>query len=97
MSAKPTPGGPYMIVHGEMKKASGPVVCNDDCDAVAIFLTLNVSEEQAEANARAWVDGIEAMKKLDKIRAIEREWGESRANSMWCMKEIAKILDEAKP
>lgn len=95
--SKTTPG-PYHIARGALNKSDGPVVCGDDgIMAIAMFLDFGIGPEQQEANARAWVEGRAAVATLEKIRAVEREYSESRMDAKKFVWEIVKILDEAKP
>lgn len=94
MSAKPTPG-PYHITRGALNKSDGPVVCGDDgVMAIAMFLDFGIGKEQQEANARAWVEGREAMEKLERIRAAYKD--DSLCDELLVI-AVGQILDETKP
>ena len=85
MSAKPTPG-PYKV-----SNARGYVEgVGLDGQSIAYFGTT----AESVANARAWVDGIEAMEKLERIRAAYKD--DSLCDELLVI-AVGQILDEAKP
>lgn len=92
MSAKPTPG-PYRV----------QAFCQEfvvyDCDdaIVAKFPSVRCGMEQAEANARAWVEGMEAMDRLERTRKVLFECGAGKRNPVTAIVDIGKLIGEAKP
>jgi hypothetical protein len=89
--AKPTPG-PYRID----EFANGRVCFVRDKHAAIIaefYEGDSISHEETLANARAWVEGIAAMEKLERIRSAM----ESASIPSDALLEIESILDEAKP
>ena len=68
---KPTPG-PYAVERGT-QWLDRYVVADYAGEVIAAFRRLN-DDEQARANAEAWIAGVAAMGKLERIRQIiERE------------------------
>lgn len=73
MSAKPTPGPHFVIARTCSDGHKEAMVCRDPVGdhPLTTFPDAYCDErEQAEANARAWVEGIASMEKLEKIRDI---------------------------
>lgn len=67
MSTKPTPG-PYKITNSFEILS----VQNEHTTPIARFMDGWVGHEEAEANARAWVEGREAMEKLKELGDSEK-------------------------
>jgi hypothetical protein len=94
-SAKPTPG-PYRVnefacgvhVRANDEGTDVPIASFWDSDALR-----RPSRERARANARAWVEGRDAMDRLARIRAIMKSttWVEEK------LSKVHSILDEVKP
>lgn len=92
--SKPTPG-PYEIHDSVTKFSVGVSSPSRRRTCIATFWrdTGDDKKEQAEANARAWVDGIAAMEKLGRIRAaLSRP-----VDATMKLVEIDSIVAEAKP
>ena len=91
MSAKPTPG-PYWVNEG----TTGAMVSGAG-GKVAWFSSEEVSPEEAIANAHAWVDGMAAIAKLERIEQILRDTGAGKLSPWKTVVAIGKIVIEAKP
>lgn len=94
MSAKPTPG-PYTICSDLSRMTH--VFCSTGF-SIAQFPHLyhDGGSERAEANARAWVDGMEASEKLERIRAAMAEVAQCE-RAFEVRDRVLAILDEDKP
>lgn len=100
MSAKPTPG-PHTI----SQVGGGYEIRGIHGVAVGFFGRAWVSGRngghsietpEAEANARAWVEGIAAMERLERMRKIVGAWINGEHGEL-CMAEVAKVIREDKP
>lgn len=96
--SKPTPG-PYTIhefregvsIRGKVDGKDISIATFWDGD---IFGDSDI--DRAKANARAWVEGRDAQKKLEKIQVILRSCGADMMNPHVAVVAIGRIITEAK-
>lgn len=98
--SKPTPG-PYTIYTASTPdgKHDGYVVMSDtdSTNVVMASFFAEGNEEQALANAEAWIVGMEAMEMLERIKLVEQKFDNGELNASQAMGVIGSILCEAKP
>ena len=90
--SKPTPG-PYKV-ETHLPERIRVIAGNGTCIVVFRELSYDGGRAEAEANARAWVDGIAAIEKLERIRDIC--WNHNEPASR--LAEIVELLrSESRP